>query len=57
MIALLAAGMSTPLVVFLCLAGLFLGAWGNGKYKDSQAEKRSEDLRNLYASVNADRRR
>lgn len=57
MISLLAAGSSTPLVVFLSLAGLFLGAWGLNKYKESQAEKRSEELRSLYASVQTDRRR
>lgn len=56
MVSLLAAT-STPLIVFLSLGGLFLSVWGWGKYKESQAEKRSEDLRNLYASVQTERRR
>jgi hypothetical protein len=56
MIALLAAT-ATPVVVFISLAGLFLGAWGLNKYKDVQAKRRSQDLRDLYASVQSERPR
>lgn len=54
MIALLAAS-AAPVVVFVSLSALFLVAWGLGKYKDRQAERRSEELRNLYSSVHTDR--
>lgn len=47
--------MVTPVVVFVCLAALFLGAWALNKHKDRQAERRSEDLRNLFASVHSER--
>ena len=46
---------SAPVVVFFALAALVLGSWGWTKYRDFRAEKRSEDLRNLYASVHSDR--
>lgn len=49
--------MSTPVVVFLVLAVLTLIAWGSGKYRQAQAEKRSQELRNLYASVHAQQTR
>lgn len=42
---------STPVIVFCALAALVLGSWGWGKYREYQAEKRSEEQRNLYASV------
>jgi len=44
---------SMPFIVFCCLAALVLGSWGWSKFRDFQAEKRSEDLRNLYASVHS----
>lgn len=49
--------MSTPLVVFLCLGALALIAWASGKYRERQAEKRSEELRSLYASVHTQQTR
>jgi hypothetical protein len=59
MVALLAeaGASSTPIIVFCCLAALVLGSWGWGKYREFQAEKRSEDLRNLYASVHSEQAR
>jgi hypothetical protein len=48
---------STPVVVFFCLAALVLGSWGWGKFREFQAAKRSEDLRNLYASVHSEQTR
>jgi len=48
---------STPVIVFCGLAALVLGSWGWSKYREFQAEKRSEDLRNLYASVHSDQGR
>ena len=48
---------STPVVVFFALAALVLGSWAWSKYREVQARKRSEDLRNLYASVHAERTR
>jgi hypothetical protein len=43
------------MVLLGCLAALALGAWAFTKYKDTQAERRSEELRNLYASVHAEK--
>ena len=55
MVALLAEAnaSSTPVIVFCCLATLVLGSWGWGKYREYQAEKRSEEIRNLYATVHS----
>jgi hypothetical protein len=44
---------STPWVVFVCLGAVALLVWGIQKYRESQAEKRSEELRQLYASVHS----
>ena len=59
MSALLAAseGSSTPWIVFLCLGAVALAVWGAQKYRDSQARKRSEELRQLYASTHQPERR
>jgi len=59
MVALLADenASSTPIIVFCCLAALVLGSWGWGKYREFQAQKKSEDLRHLYASVHSDQAR
>ena len=58
MVALLAETQSsTPVYVFIGLAALVLGSWGWGKYREFQAEKRSRDLRNLYASVHSEQAR
>jgi hypothetical protein len=46
---------STPVIVFCILAVLALGSWGWTKYRDHQSEKKSQDLRNLYASVHSER--
>jgi predicted negative regulator of RcsB-dependent stress response len=46
---------SAPVIVFCVLAALVLGSWGWTKYREIQAEKRSADLRNLYASVHSER--
>jgi len=48
---------STPWIVFLCLGAVALLVWGAQKYRDSQAEKRSQELRNLYASTHQPERR
>jgi hypothetical protein len=48
---------SAPVVVFFCLAALVLGSWAWSKYRELQAVKRSEDLRNLYASVHSEQAR
>ena len=45
--------MSTPIVVFLILAVVTVGTWAVGKYREFQAQKQSEELRALYASVHA----
>jgi hypothetical protein len=50
-----ATGSSTPVIVFCALAALVLGSWGWGKYREYRAAKRSEEIRNLYATVHADR--
>jgi hypothetical protein len=56
MVALLAAG-SLSLIAFGCLASVAAAVWGSQKYKEHQAEKRSEELRQLYASVHSERPR
>ena len=57
MIALLADGSSTKWVVLGSLAVLGLIGWGWNKYKDSQAEKSSAELRALYASTHTSQRK
>ena len=42
-----------PIIVFSVLATLVLGSWGWSKYREYQTAKRSEDLRNLYATVHS----
>jgi hypothetical protein len=54
MVALLASG-SASLIAFSCLAAVSAAVWGSQKYKERQAEKRSEELRQLYASVHSER--
>jgi hypothetical protein len=54
MVALLAAG-SASLITFGCLAAVAAAVWGSQKYKEQQAEKRSEEFRQLYASVHSER--
>ena len=54
MVALLASG-STSLIAFGCLAAVSAAVWGSQKYKERQAEKRSEEIRQLYASVHSER--
>jgi hypothetical protein len=44
---------SAPVIVFCSLAALVLGSWGWTKYREVRAEKQSQELRNLYASVHA----
>ncbi|HVE39528.1 MAG TPA: hypothetical protein VNM14_06540 [Planctomycetota bacterium] len=56
MVALLAAG-STSLIAFGCMAAVGAAVWGSQKYKERQAEKRSEEIRQLYASVHSERPR
>jgi hypothetical protein len=51
------AATSTSLIAFGVMAGVVLVIWGTQKYKESQAEKRSEELRQLYASVHSEPRR
>ena len=47
---------STPVIVFFTLAALVLGPWAWTRIREMQAEKRSEELRNLYASLHSDRK-
>jgi len=47
----------TALLILGTLGVLGLGALALGKYKELQSEKRSEELRNLYASVHSERSR
>jgi hypothetical protein len=54
MVALLAAG-STSLIAISCMAAVTAAVWGSQKYRERQAEKRSEELRQLYASVHSER--
>ena len=54
--ALLAAG-STPFIVFGSMAAVYLAVWGSQKYRESQAEKRSEELRQLYSDVHSQQRK
>ena len=56
MVALLASG-STSLIAFGCMAAVGAAVWGSQKYKERQAEKRSEEFRQLYASVHSERPR
>jgi hypothetical protein len=56
MAAILAAA-STSLIAFGCMAAVTAAIWGTQKYREAQAEKRSEELRNLYASVHSEQRR
>jgi hypothetical protein len=57
MIALLADASSTKWIVLGTLAILGLLGWAWTKYKESQAEKSSAELRALYASTHNDRRK
>ena len=57
MSALLLASAATPWIVFASMAGVTLFIWGSQKYREQQSEKRSEELRQIFASVNTDRRR
>lgn len=57
MIALLADGSSTKWVVLGTLAVLGIVGWAWNKYKDSQAEKSSAELRALYASTHSNQRK
>ena len=57
MIALLADGSSTKWIVLGTLAVLGILGWAWNRYKESQAEKSSAELRALYASVQTDRRK
>jgi len=54
MVALLAVSTGS-LVAFGCLAAVSAAVWGSQKYKESQAEKRSAEIRQLYASVHSER--
>ncbi len=56
MATILASG-STGLIAFGCMATVALGVWWNQKRNEAKAEKRSEELRNLYASVHSESRR
>jgi len=47
----------TAMIILCTLGVLGLGALAFGKYKELQTEKRSEELRNLYASVHSERGR
>ena len=47
----------TAMIVLGTLGVLGLAALALGKYKELQAEKRSEELRNLYVSVHSERAR
>jgi flagellar biogenesis protein FliO len=49
---LLASSSTTGMVVMACLGLVFLIVWGFGKYKESQAAKKSQELRNIFSSVN-----
>lgn len=40
-----------PIIVFCVLAALVLGSWGWSKYREIQTARRSEEIRNLYATV------
>lgn len=57
MISLLADASSTKWIVLGTMAFLGLAGWAWTKYKESQAEKSSAELRALYASVQTDRRK
>lgn len=46
---------SMPVLVFGALAALVLGSWAWGKYREYQAGKRSEEIRNLYATIHSER--
>jgi len=48
---------SAPMIAFCCLAVLVLGSWAWSKYREFRAQKQSEELRNLYASVHSDQPR
>ena len=56
MVALLASG-SGSLIALSCLAAVSAAVWGSTKYKERQAEKKSEEIRQLYASVHSERAR
>jgi hypothetical protein len=53
---LLAASGVSSLIAFLVLAVIALLVWGAQKYRERQAEQRSEDFRKLYASVHSENR-
>jgi len=57
MSALLLASAATPWIVFASMAGVSLFIWGSQKYREQQSEKRSQELRQLFASVNSEKRR
>ena len=46
----------TAILILGTLGVLGLGALAFGKYKELQTERKSEELRNLYASVHAQKR-
>jgi hypothetical protein len=56
MVALLADGF-TSIIAFAVMGVVALLVWGAQKYKESQAEKRSAELRQLYASVHSEPKR
>ena len=53
----LLASSTSGFVAFGCLAAVALAVWGAQKYRESQAEKRSQELRQLYASTHQPERR
>ena len=52
-----ASGSYLPWIFFAGLGGIALLVWGSQKYKEHQAEKRSGELRQLYADVHQPRRK
>ena len=54
---LLASSGLTSLIAFGVLAIIALLVWGAQKYRERQAEQRSEEIRRLYASVHSEPRR
>jgi len=48
---------STSVIALVSMAVVALLVWAYRKYQESQAEKRSAELRQLYASVHSEPRR
>ena len=55
--AMILATASTSIIALGCMATVVGAIWGTQKYREAQAEKKSQELRNLYASVHSEQRR